>query len=909
MSLEMKMVTIKIDGRVYEVEEGRNLLHTALSLGLDIPYFCWHPAMGSVGACRLCAVKQFKDEEDKKGQIVMSCMTGVADGQVFSIEDPEAREFRRSVTEWLMVNHPHDCPVCDEGGECHLQDMTLMTGQCYREYRFTKRTFPNQYLGPFINHEMNRCIQCYRCIRFYRDLAGGGDLQVFGAHDHVYFGRRTDGVLEREFSGNLVEICPTGVFTDKTLKRHFTRKWDLQTAPSICVHCGVGCNTIPGERYGTLRRIRNRFNSKVNGYFLCDRGRFGYEFVNGDDRIRKPRWRVPGGTESQTLDQSSVYQKLSEYLSGATSLIGIGSPRASLEANFALRQLVGADNFHLGVSDSEYALLQETVKLLRQGPAHAASVQEVEQADAVLVLGEDLTNTAPRLDLALHLSVLRKPIREISRPRKIPDWHDAAVREVIQQAKGPLHLAVPCATKLDAIATGTYKAGPDDIARLGYAIAEALGSGVEVSRLSRDLRQRAEEIARALDQAENPVVISGLSLGNLHILHAAWNVAAALSKPERPAGLGLVVPECNSMGMAMMGGNPGRFALERLEKAGGTLLILENDLFQRFDADLVERALEKAERVILVDHTESRTSGLAHVVLPAGTFAESDGTFVSFEGRAQRFYQVFDRDPNLPESWRSLVALQSVVHSEGPNPKSLDEIDAAIEAEIPAFAGIGSLAPPAGFRIAGQRLPRQSHRYSGRTAMHANEDVHEPRPPWDPDSPLSFSMEGYEGTPPSPLIREYWSPGWNSVQSLNKFQEEVGGPLRGGDPGLRLIAPESNEPVQFYRDIPSRFEARQGAWLAVPLYHIHGSERFSTMSPGVSEVAAKPYVGVSSGDAVKLGLADSDTVEVEIGGKGRELPVRILSSLPVGLVGVPVLEGLRIEPGTWVVIRRKGESG
>ena len=155
-----------------------------------------------------------------------------------------------------------------------------MSGHNYRKYRFTKRTFTNQDLGPFINHEMNRCIECYRCVRYYRDLAGGNDLNVFAAHDHVYFGRAEDGTLENEFSGNLVEVCPTGVFTDKTLRSHYTRKWDLQTAPSICHHCGVGCNTIPGERYNSLRRILNRYNHDVNGYFLCDRGRFGYEFVN-----------------------------------------------------------------------------------------------------------------------------------------------------------------------------------------------------------------------------------------------------------------------------------------------------------------------------------------------------------------------------------------------------------------------------------------------------------------------------------------------------------------------------------------------------------------------------------------------------------------------------------------------------
>ncbi|MHB8875827.1 MAG: NADH-quinone oxidoreductase subunit G, partial [Myxococcaceae bacterium] len=198
------MGTIHIDGKEYQADPGQSLLQASLSLGLDLPYFCWHPALGSVGACRQCAVKQFKDDKDTRGRLVMACMTPAAPGTRISIDDPEAVRFRAGVIEGLMLNHPHDCPVCDEGGECHLQDMTVMTGHNYRRSRFPKRTFKNQYLGPFINHEMNRCIQCYRCVRFYRDYAGGRDLHALGLRNLTYFGRHQDGVLESEFSGNLV---------------------------------------------------------------------------------------------------------------------------------------------------------------------------------------------------------------------------------------------------------------------------------------------------------------------------------------------------------------------------------------------------------------------------------------------------------------------------------------------------------------------------------------------------------------------------------------------------------------------------------------------------------------------------------------------------------------------------------
>jgi len=381
------MGTIYVDGKPYETDAKQNLLHACLSLGFDLPYFCWHAALGSVGACRQCAVKEFKDEKDTKGKLVMACMTPAREETRISIRDPEAVAFRAAIVEGMMLNHPHDCPVCDVGGECHLQDMTVMTGHDYRRTRFEKRTFRNQYLGPFLYHEMNRCIQCYRCVRFYREYAGGNDLNAFGIKNTVYFGRSEDGVLENEFTGNLVEVCPTGVFTDKTLRRHYTRKWDLRMAPAICGHCGAGCNTTIGERYGLLRRVLTRFNSEVNGYFLCDRGRYGYEFVNSEYRIRAAR------LDGQPIPTDEAARKLKSLVNGGKA-IGIGSPRASLEANFALRTLVGKDRFFAGVADDQWRMVTAMVKILQAGPARSPSLRDIELSDAVLILGK--TSRIPR---------------------------------------------------------------------------------------------------------------------------------------------------------------------------------------------------------------------------------------------------------------------------------------------------------------------------------------------------------------------------------------------------------------------------------------------------------------------------------------------------------------------------------
>ncbi len=865
MSLEMKLAAVYIDNREYQMNAEQNLLHQCLTLGFDLPYLCWHPALGSVGACRQCAIKQFKDEHDTEGRIVMACMTPVSEGTRISIRDPEAAAFRAGIIEGLMLNHPHDCPVCDEGGECHLQDMTVMTGHDYRRYRFTKRTFRNQYLGPFLNHEMNRCIQCYRCVRFYRDYAGGSDFNAFALRDLVYFGRDRDGVLENEFAGNLVEVCPTGVFTDATLKRHYTRKWDLRLAPSLCVHCGLGCNISIGERYGMLRRVVNRYHSEVNGYFLCDRGRYGYEFVNNERRIRQPRLR------GERVSSDAARQTLSDFISDRPDAIGIGSPRASLESNFALRCLVGPDRFYAGIPKSELMLLRLMLDILRSGMARTPSLQEVELSDAVFILGEDVTNVAPRMALSLRQSVRQQPL-QIAERLHIPLWQDHGVREAIQDDRGPLFIATPSVTRLDDIAAACYRGTPDDLARLGYAVAHALDpTAPSVEGLAADQQMFAQHVASTLKAAKRPLIVAGASLHNADVIRAAANVSQALPG----CALSFLVPECNSFGLALMTAAP-------LEEAMGsdaqTAIVLENDLYRRLPASAVDAFLEAREHVVVLDHMENRTTAKAELLLPAATFAEADGTLISSEGRAQRFFRVFPPDEMVRPSWQWLGGWQS-----------LDLLIADLSKAIPELAGIVQAAPSAAFRMADARIPREPHRYSGRTAMLANISVHEPKPPEDFDSPLSFSMEGNPDQPPAALIPFFWSPGWNSIQAVNKYQSEIAGPLRGGAAGMRLVEP-TQDGTAFFSSIPPAFQARNDEWLLVPLFHIFGSEEFSRFAPAVAEVCSQPYVGLSPEDAGALGP------EAEL--LDRRLPVKVVFGLPKGVAGLPSglpgLEGLAL---------------
>ncbi len=884
------MAIIYIDNEPRQANPKENLLHACLSLGYDLPYFCWHPALGSVGACRQCAVKQFRNEQDTTGKLVMACMTPATEGARVSVVDPEAVAFRAAVLQGLMQNHPHDCPVCDEGGECHLQDMTVMTGHRLRSYSFGKRTFRNQYLGPLVNHEMNRCIQCQRCVRFYREYAGGHDLNAFHLRDTIFYGRHEDGVLESEFSGNLVEICPTGVFTDATLKRHYTRKWDLQMAPSICVHCGLGCNITAGERYGALRRVVNRYNHEVNGYFLCDRGRFGYEFVESELRIRHPLVNGETATKGEALERfGSILRE--------GNVIGIGSPRSSLEANFVLRAQVGADRFFAGVSDEELQVLSAMIRILREGPARSPSLDEVEHSDAVFVLGEDLTNVAPIMALRLRQSVRQAPMR-IAAGLHIPEWLDHAVREAVQDAKGPLFIASPCATKLDDTATASYHASPDDLARLGFAIAHAIDvAAPAVTQLSPELETMATEIAAALLGAQRPLVVSGASCRSRGVIEAAAQIAWALCKAGRPAGLSFTTPECNSFGLSLMGPRPLSEAFRAIEnEPASTLIVLENDLFRRASASVVASLLRGVRHLVVLDHLGNATTEAAELVLPAGTFAESDGTLVNSEGRAQRFFQALDPSTDVQSSWRWLheATVAAGLKSEA-QWEDLDDLTTMMAAEIGPLINLSKVAPP---RSAVGKVAREPNRYSGRTAMLANISVHEPKPPNDPDSALAFSMESGPKVVPSSLNPFFWAPGWNSVQAVNKFQSEIGGPLRGGDPGVRLIEPSAESGWQYFSAIPPAFKGRSHEWLLVPLFHIFGSEELSRHAQSIAQLLPHPYLALNPVEASSIGVKGGEQIKVIIEDSQFEVEVMLRPDLPRGLaglpVGVPPFEGIQL---------------
>ena len=330
-------------------------------------------------------------------------------------------------------------------------------------------------------------------------------------------------------------------------------------------------------------------------------------------------------------------------------------------------------------------------------------------------------------------------------------------------------------------------------------------------------------------------------------------------------------------------------------------------MYRRANRADVDALLSGIKHVVVIDHVTHATAAKAEVILPAATFAEGDGTFVNNEGRAQRFIQVFMPEGDVQEAWRWLRTLcLATGRSAADAWANPDLVLASLEDAMTEFANVRKCSPPPAFRIKGQKIPRQSHRYSGRTAMRANIAVSENKIPEDPDSPLTFSMEGYRGSPPTSLVPFFWAPGWNSAQAITRFQEEVGGALRGGDPGVRLIEPNLAAAISYFTDAPKVFATRKNERLALPLYHIYGSDELSALSPPVAERIPTPYAALSPADAEAMELAAGDWVELKSGNTVWKAPVVLRPELPKGTVGVPAsLTGAEFIPApTWISVEK-----
>jgi NADH-quinone oxidoreductase subunit G len=620
------MPTLIIDHREISVSEGTKVIEAAEKLGIMIPRFCYHPALGSLGACRMCAVKFV--EGPVKG-VEMSCMTDAADGMVVSTTDPEAVEFRRYVIEWLMLNHPHDCPVCDEGGQCLLQDETVSGGHWLRRYQGLKRTYEDQYLGEFVQHEMNRCIHCWRCRRFYQEFAGYLDYGAMQNANRMYFGRFEPGPLESPFAGNIIDLCPTGVLTDKPA-RYQGRRWDFQRGPSLCLHCSLGCNLVGQARYRQMIRMEGRFNDAVNGYFICDRGRFGFAYANHPDRPRKARVGEKEASLAEALQTAAqrLAQISDKYGSGAVA--GWGSPRSSLETLGALQWL----SRRQGWAEPRFfphPSLERQVKVAisRLDTGIAVSLRELEKSDFIIVAGADPVNEAPMLALALRQAWRRGATVAVIDPRPVflpfefehlpvspggIDWCLNLLSKAALSQDAAEGLLESDAARFYRLLTGEY---PEDSF----------------------LQDRLVALGRKLKDCRNPVMVCNTDIVRETTPGRAADHARLLKAAKGQAGLFYLLPGPNAFAAAMLSAPAAGDLLEAMENGSvKALLVVENDpLWSYPDQERLTRALDRLELLVVLDYLPSATVARAQVFLPTATvFEKKFSHYVNQEGRLQQ---------------------------------------------------------------------------------------------------------------------------------------------------------------------------------------------------------------------------------------------------------------------------------
>jgi NADH-quinone oxidoreductase subunit G len=698
------MPTLKSDGLEIEVPTGMKVIEAAERLGIIIPRFCYHAALGSVGACRMCAVKFL--EGPVKG-VQMSCMVDAQDGMAVSTTDEEAVDFRRHVIEWLMMNHPHDCPVCDEGGHCLLQDMTVSGGHGTRRYLGKKRTYRDQFLGVFVQHEMNRCIHCWRCRRFYQEFAGYRDLGAMQMTYRTYFGRYKDGPLENPFSGNLIDLCPTGVYTDKP-SRFKGRRWDYQRSPSLCLHCSLGCHTITSTKYREIVRLEAHFSESVNGYFICDRGRYGFYYTNHPERPRRPN----AGTEEISWEKAiqRAAEKLSEIQqkNGAKSIACFGSTRSGIENQAMLVRLCQVKGWEKPRYFETSPIGQKVKKAIsRLDEGLAISMREIERADFLLVVGTDPVNEAPMLALAMRQAFRNKATVAVIDPRPVFLPFEF---EHLPLAPGDLEFCMNALVK-GAIDRSTVE-------EMGQETLQFYDGASTEYTAEPALKNRATKIIEKLRKSHHPVIICGTSVVRETTPDVAADDALLLRKGKGRAGLFYVMPGPNAYGASLFSGDGSLYdTIEMIERGSiKGLLLVESDPFWSFpDQERLKQAIDQLELLLVLDYLNSESVRLAHIFLPTRTLFEMEASFVNQEGRIQfappaysggvpisqitagsHPPRVFGKDIPGGEpkpAWEIMVKLANIFRAPEMEivPQSRSELWSWITHEHPAFAGTRSL--------------------------------------------------------------------------------------------------------------------------------------------------------------------------------------------------------------------------
>lgn len=664
------MFDIEIDGKPLQVEEGSTVIEAAHKLGTYIPHFCYHKKLSIAANCRMCLV-----QIEKAPKPMPACATPVTNGMKVFTHSEMAVKAQKGVMEFLLINHPLDCPICDQGGECQLQDLAVGYGDSASKYEEEKRVVPNKDLGSLVATDMTRCINCTRCVRFTQEIAGLMELGQAFRGEHAEIMPFVESSISSELSGNIIDLCPVGALTSKPF-RFSARTWELSRRKSVSPHDGLGSNLIVQTKHDRVMRVLPLENEEINECWLSDKDRFSYEGLNGDERLTRPMVKQDG--QWREVDWNVALDYVSHALRdvaknhGGDAIGGLLSPHATLEELYLAQKLLrgmGCENLDFRLRQSDFSADGK-----RSGaPWLGMRVAEISKLDRVLVVGSFLRKDQPLIAQRLRQSA--KKGAKISILHSSDD--DLLIKLAAKSIVAPSELPGMLAQIVKA--AGELKGVPVDgavasvtVSAQAKAIAESLVSGSHAGVLLGALAQQHAQAAQLHALAGQLAAILGGAYGFLG--EAANSVGGYLAK---------AVPGAT--------GKPGLNAAAMLAQARKAYVVLgvEPEL-DTADGAAAVAALKQAATVIMLTPFKSRGMlEYADVILPVSPFSETSGTFVSMEGRVQSFHAAVKPQGETRPAWKVLRVLGNLLDIPGFEYNSSEDVRTEVlgsGAAVPVFA-------------------------------------------------------------------------------------------------------------------------------------------------------------------------------------------------------------------------------
>ncbi len=631
------MVEIELDGKTVDVPQGSTVMHAAAKLGSYIPHFCYHKKLSIAANCRMCLV-----EVEKAPKPLPACATPVTQGMKVFTHSAKAVEAQRSVMEFLLINHPLDCPICDQGGECQLQDLAVGYGKSESRYEEEKRVVFHKNVGPLISmQEMSRCIHCTRCVRFGQEVSGVMELGMVNRGEHSEITTFLGQTIDSELSGNMIDICPVGALTSKPF-RYAARTWELGRKRSVSPHDSLGSNTTVQTKANKVMRVVALENDAINECWISDRDRFAYEGLNSSERITTPMVKQ-GGQWLETdwesaLDYVARSLKTLSAENGPEAVAALAHPISSTEELFLLQKLIRG----LGSNQIETRLHQTDVQGAATAPWLGMTVAKLSELDRALVIGSFLRKDQP---------IIAARLRTASKRGLVLHRIDAGGDDWL----------IPTATSISAAPSAWLNA----LSEVALAVAKVKSVSAPAGTFNLPISAVAQSVADSLISGATTAVLLGSAAiahphaGDLHIL-------AQFIAEHTGATLGFLPVGGNAVGASLVGANgAGVESVLSGERRAVLLMNLEPD------ADLpnplqARAALAKANTVIAMSAYKSADIlEVADVILPIATYTETVATFVNAEGRIQTIQPAVKPLGDSRPSWKVLRVLGSLLNLDG----------------------------------------------------------------------------------------------------------------------------------------------------------------------------------------------------------------------------------------------------